>query len=589
MTASTRSALLRRRAFTLNPAPAIFAVLLALVSTAWAQTPPPAPVLVWPPDATAIVQPITLSWNPVVNANGPIGSYTWQVGTSSTFGTIVASGFQNMISDTMPAPTQDKVSGLPNGIYFWRVMATQMVGGAVGSIDSAWSQVRRFTVTGLGPAPGTPFITSPASPASFHVREFFDITWSAVPGASYYLLEADDEPTFSYPLTLTTDSMQFGTRFHAGWGNEIPNIYYRVRAVSADDVRGLASPTLTVHVLNTAPVPPAPQPLSPIAGSSVTVPALFDWSDTANTQIAGTDLDIDDEPNFLGAVGVLLAQGVSRSDYLVLPDPLVEGINHFPPGQYFWRVRAVHGDVFGAWSAGVSFNVVASPPTPPGVEIFSIIAEPGSVSGGNATQARVTLNMPAGPGGALIKIAPDLPHVQTPASVLIPEGRTDGIVSPITSVPVTGATVGTIVAAYGLGWQQSSIGLWPILWGLSLNAEGVVGGNPVTGTLTLLNPAPAGGVEVTLVSSDTSLVTPPTRVSIPAGGTGATFSIPTAPVSVPARVVISSGTAFEGYRAPDTWLAVMPPGSAAPTPSLSTLSLASSRILGENTTTGTVT
>ena len=566
-----------------------FSLLLAFAFHSTAQTPPPAPTLIEPAAGVALVQPITLGWSPVVDPDGPIGSYTWQVGTSSTFGTIIASGFQNMISDVIPTPTRDKVSGLPNGTYFWRVKATQMVGGVVFSIDSAWSAVRSFTVTGLGPAPGTPSFTSPANPSSFHVREFFDITWSPVPGANYYLLEADDEPTFSYPLTLTTDAMQFGTRFHAGWGNEIPNIFYRVRAVSADNVRGLPSPTLTVHVVNTAPVPPPPTPLSPVGGASITIPFTFDWSDTANPQIAGYDLDIDNEPNFLGTVGVLLAQGVSRSDYLVLPDPLVEGINHFPPGQYFWRVRAVHGDVFGPWSSGASFNVVASPATPPGLEIFSIVAEPGSVSGGNPTQARVTLNMPAGPGGALVKIAPDLPQVQTPASVLIPEGKTDGIVSPITTVPVGGATVGTIVAAYGQRWQQSSIGLWPILWGLSLSAEGIVGGDFVTGTLTLLNPAPPGGVEVTIVSGDTGLVVAPAKVLIPAGGTGATFNMATAPVSVPTRVIIDCGTAMEGYRAPGNWLALMPPGSPAPAPSLASLSLASNKILGESATTGTVT
>src|SRR5262245_44241693 len=359
----------------------ICVALLAHAFTAAAQTPPPAPSLVQPAAGAARVQPITLGWNPVVDPDGPIGSYTWQVGTSSTFGTIILQGFQNMISDTIPTPTQDEISGLPSGTYFWRVKATQMVGGAVGSIDSPWSTVRSFTVSGLGPAPGTPSFTSPANPASFHVREFFDITWTSVAGALYYLLEVDDEPSFSYPLALTTDLMQFGTKFNAGWGNEIPNAYYRVRAVSVDNVRGLPSPTLNVHIVNTAPVPPPPTPLSPVGGASITIPGMFDWSDTVNPQIAGYDLDIDDEPNFLGVVGVLLVQGVSRSDYLVVPDPLVEGINHFPPGTYFWRVRAIHGDVYGPWSAGASFNVVASPPTPAGLEIFSIITEPGSEIG----------------------------------------------------------------------------------------------------------------------------------------------------------------------------------------------------------------
>jgi len=111
--------------------------------------------------------------------------------------------------------------------------------------------------------------------------------------------------------------------------------------------------------------------------ANVTVPALSDWSDTAAPRIPGYAVDIDNNPNFSGAVGVLLAQGVSRSDFLVSPDPLLENTNIFPLGQYFWRVGALHGDVAGPWSSGATFNVVASPPTPPGLHLFSIIVEPG--------------------------------------------------------------------------------------------------------------------------------------------------------------------------------------------------------------------
>ncbi|MCI0535199.1 MAG: hypothetical protein L0Z50_08220 [Verrucomicrobiales bacterium] len=553
-----------------------------------AQTPPPAPTLVGPANGAALVQPITLEWNPIIDPDGPMGSYTWQVGTSSTFGTVIAEGSQNLSSEEIPLPTRDQVSGLPNGTYFWRVMWRQMVGGTVGALASPWSQVRSFNVTGLGPAPGTPSITAPANPASFHPFEFFDITWTAVPGAQYYLLEADDGPSFSHPLTLTTEPMQFGTRFHIGWGNEL-NIFYRVRAVSADNVRGLPSPTLNVHIANTAPVPPAPTPLSPVGGASITMPFIFDWTDIANPQIPGYDLDIDDEPNFQGAVGVLLVPGVSRSDYMVVEDPLVEGRNIFPPGTYFWRVRALHGNVVGPWSATATFTVVASPATPPGVELFWLINEPGSVSGGNPTQSRVTLNQPAGPGGALIKIASDMPHAETPSSVLIPEGKTDGWVSPVTTVPVGGATIGNTRAAYAGEWQQSSLGLWQILHSLSLSDEVVIGGDTVVGTVTLLSPAPPGGVEVTIVSRDTSLAAPPEKILIPAGGLGATFNIATAPVSVPTRVVIDCGTAFEGYRAPENWLNLMPAGSPAPAPSLASVSLDSSSIVGGGgTTTGTL-
>src|SRR5262245_66180097 len=92
--------------------------LLVFALTAGAQTPPPAPSLVEPAAGAALVQPITLAWNPVVDPDGPIGSYTWQVGTSATFGTIIAAGATNLSIDGIPVPTHDKVSGLPNGAYF---------------------------------------------------------------------------------------------------------------------------------------------------------------------------------------------------------------------------------------------------------------------------------------------------------------------------------------------------------------------------------------------------------------------------------------------------------------------------------------
>src|SRR4029077_15602513 len=241
---------------------------------------PPAPTLVSPASGASLVQPITLDWNPVSNPNGPIGSYTWQVGTTSAFTKIIASGFTDMDPDaSVPTPTADKVSGLPNGTYFWRVKATQLVGGAQGSVDSAWSAVRSFTVTGPGAAPAAPAFSTPATGASFHVREFFNIKWSAVAGAHYYLLEVDDEPTFSYPLTLTTNALTFGTKAQAGWGNPPATFSYLLRASSADNVRSLPSATLNVHITNAAPVPAAPALVAPVAGASVSLPFFFDWSD----------------------------------------------------------------------------------------------------------------------------------------------------------------------------------------------------------------------------------------------------------------------------------------------------------------------
>src|SRR4051794_9609921 len=545
-----------------------------------AVTAPPAPALVAPGVGASIVEPLSLRWDAVVDPDGPISSYSWQVGTSATFTTVIASGFTQESLPGIPVATTDKVSGLPLGSYFWRVKASQTVTSTGGSIDSAWSTPNGFTVTGIGATPGTPSFTSPSSGTSFHASEFFDITWTAVPGAQYYLLEADDEPTFSYPLALTTDAMQFGTKFRAGWGNEIPNIYYRVRAVSAAGVHGLPSPTLNVTITNSAPSPAAPTLLSPVGGASRSIPLTFDWTDTPNRQTPSYDLDVDNDPAFAGTFGVFLIQGLPRSDYML--------VDTLAPGTYFWRVRTVHGQVPGPWSQTGTFTVVAGPQIPQGLGVLSFNATPSAASGGNSTQARVTLTQPAPAGGITVKVASDIAGVETPPSVFIPAGATDAVGSPITTSPVGGGAVGTLRAAIGTSWQQSSLGLSPLLWGHSLGAETVIGGNSTTGTVTLLNPAPPGGATVTLVSADPAVVSLPPTVFIPAGGTGASFPITTSAVSAATRVRIDSGYGAENYHASSLWLTVATPGTPTPA-ALASLALTSASIAGGATTTGTVT
>jgi hypothetical protein len=402
-------------------------------------------------------------------------------------------------------------------------------------------------------------------------------------GAHHYLLEADNDPAFAYPLTLTTNALTFGTQAEALWGNAIANVYYRVRAVSGDNVRSLPSPTLNVHVTNAAPLPAAVSQVAPAAGASVRIPFLFDWTDTANPQVLGYDLQVDTTANFTN--NVLLLQGVTRSDYMITPDLLA-------PGSYFWRVRAIHGDVFGPWSPGRAITVTPQAPTPAGFDLFAIITEPGNGYGGNSTTARVMLNQPAPAGGALVTLASDIPQAEVPArTVTIPAGRTDAFVSPITTGPVPpNGIIGVLRATYGNGWQQSSLGVLPILYGMSLSREKVIGGTSFNATVTLQAPAPAGGVTVRLVSSDTSLVRPPPTITIPAGATDADFTITTSAVSVPTRITIDPGTENDsGVHTSQVSVVVTPAGSPPAPPSLSSLTLSKSSVLVGNTVIGTVT
>ena len=544
---------------------------------------PPPPVLVSPANGASIVQPITLDWDPVSAPGGPIGSYTWQVGTTSTFTTIIASGFTNMDSDpTIPTRTADKLSGLANGTYFWRVKATQL--GPNGGVDSAWSTVRSFVVTGLGGAPATPSFITPANNAQFHVNESFNIQWSSVVNAQSYILEADDEPTFSYPLTLTLAPIWFGTQSGALWGNPL-TIYYRVRAVSVDGVRSLPSATRTVQITNAAPIPAGVSPVSPASGATVQLPFFVDWTDTPNPQVPGYDLEFNTSPNFTPATMALLLSP-SRSDYMITRDLLA-------PGSYFWRVRALHGDVAGLWSAGRAITVTY-PVAPPDVNLFAILAEPGNAYGGNTAHARVMLDNPAPAGGAVVSLSTDIPQVNIPATTItVPAGKTDATISNIATGPVpnNGVSVGIIgdlFAGFANGRGQNSFGILPILYGMSLSNESVVGGTSVNATVTLQSAAPTGGTTVRLVSSDPNIVTPPPTVFIPAGATDVDFTIPTSSVAVATRVIIETGTDTDGYRAPQTWLAVTPLGSPQPPPSLSSLTLSSSTVLSGSTVTGTL-
>jgi uncharacterized protein (TIGR03790 family) len=66
---------------------------------------------------------------------------------------------------------------------------------------------------------------------------------------------------------------------------------------------------------------------------------------------------------------------------------------------------------------------------------------------------------------------------------------------------------------------------------LSLKPLTVGGGGPSLATLTLPAPAQAGGAQVTLASSNTSVATVPSSITVPAGATSASFNISTSHVT----------------------------------------------------------
>src|SRR6266403_2186132 len=75
---------------------------------------------------------------------------------------------------------------------------------------------------------------------------------------------------------------------------------------------------------------------------------------------------------------------------------------------------------------------------------------------------------------------------------------------------------------------------------LILNPTSVTGGNSSTGTVTLSGPAPTGGAQVTLSSSNTTVARVPSSVTVGAGATSATFTVTTSDVATSTTVTISA-------------------------------------------------
>src|SRR5262245_39435530 len=106
----TRMNMLKMRtAFTLGVA----MILGVTAGSGVAAAQPAAPTPLSPGGGANVQVPFVLTWSAVTDASG-ILAYNWQISTTSNFAQRVA------INSTM-GETQDTVSGLANGTYFWRV------------------------------------------------------------------------------------------------------------------------------------------------------------------------------------------------------------------------------------------------------------------------------------------------------------------------------------------------------------------------------------------------------------------------------------------------------------------------------------
>ncbi|HEV2915112.1 MAG TPA: BACON domain-containing carbohydrate-binding protein [Pyrinomonadaceae bacterium] len=175
------------------------------------------------------------------------------------------------------------------------------------------------------------------------------------------------------------------------------------------------------------------------------------------------------------------------------------------------------------------------------IGVSGVAVSPNPIVGGNAATGRVSLECVAGPGNITVTLSDNLTATTLPASIVVPAG-TSSQTFQITTAAVSATQSGTLTAtANGVG-KSVALSVRPIgVFSLTLSPNPVVGGNNVTGTVTLERPAGPGNIVVSLSSSNSAVASPATAsITIPAGTRSMTFTVHTTQVQSTTAVVITA-------------------------------------------------
>jgi len=215
--------------------------------------------------------------------------------------------------------------------------------------------------------------------------------------------------------------------------------------------------------------------------------------------------------------------------------------------------------------------------TPAKLQILTLA--PATVTGGTITTGTVTLGGAAGPNGANVSLtSSNTSAVTVPSIVTVAAGAMTGTFTATTA----GVSSNVSVTIHGTlnGITQSAILTVEAatLTTIAVSPTSVIGGNPSTATVTLNGPAGPSGDSVSLTSSSSSAIVP-SRGTVAAGQTTATFTVNTKAVSATTTSTITGS--LNGSQQSAT-LTINAAG-------LSRVTVSPVSVIGGNSSTGTVT
>ena len=162
----------------------------------------------------------------------------------------------------------------------------------------------------------------------------------------------------------------------------------------------------------------------------------------------------------------------------------------------------------------------------PSLKLF--LLKPSSVIGGTALQGILQITSPAPHSGLNIQLDASDPAVESPAQVVVASG-TQMATFKIQTAPVNKTVTANVVATLGTSLLRSSVTVQPPSIFLTLAPAQVWGGGSSMGSVLLNGPAPAGGFQISLSSSD-ACASVPSTVTVPEATTAVSFLISTSPV-----------------------------------------------------------
>lgn len=205
---------------------------------------------------------------------------------------------------------------------------------------------------------------------------------------------------------------------------------------------------------------------------------------------------------------------------------------------------------------------------------------PQSVTGGSSVSGVVMLGSPAPAGGATVALASTSLNATVPTSVVIAAGQYSAPFTVTTRSVAVDSSAVVSATAFGTRVKSTLSILGPKIQMLQLPASTITSGVSQLATVILTTAAPTGG-KVVVLSSNSTNVSVPASVTVPAGQTTATFLVTSVPVTTQETATVTAVT--NGSTATASVTLNVPPAT------LASISLNPSTVYGVTTSTGTVT